>query len=402
MSSSGLPRPLVAALAALQLALTVGWLAYAVSLPPLIAAVGLPRSVTPWVLLRDQALFVVLDLGLAFAAGPLLRVRARAMPLLLPAAALSTVAMLLLPAAAGLGRLALGATLVVWVVATSALRAPIWALFARHVPPARRPLGLALGLAGVGLAAAAAPYAAAAFKAASPLLAFGVSGGLLIAASLALLVAERAAPPSPPPPRPGPWTLGALARLGLVAAGAVALALGAQLHSALRVGALVGAVLPADAAQRTDAFGGAAAAVASVIAGLLGARLPPPLLVLLGACGLSLGCATAGLLSAPLGVAAGVILAAGSVAFSGAAAVESAARSADPGREGLLIGVWSAATAGAAALRLGLVASGVAAKVPGPLVDGGVVLTQVLAGGLFLGLLVSWGRRGFAATRPSG
>src|SRR6185295_312874 len=48
-------------LALLQLAFALTWVAYAAFLPALAAQVGIDGSVVPWILLADQAIFVVCD-----------------------------------------------------------------------------------------------------------------------------------------------------------------------------------------------------------------------------------------------------------------------------------------------------------------------------------------------------
>ncbi|MBP6813822.1 MAG: hypothetical protein KA169_02960, partial [Burkholderiaceae bacterium] len=57
------PAPLSPALVfgGLQLLLGVTWAVYALFLPQLVVAAGLPRSIVPWVLVIDQLVFAVSD-----------------------------------------------------------------------------------------------------------------------------------------------------------------------------------------------------------------------------------------------------------------------------------------------------------------------------------------------------
>lgn len=384
------PFALAVTLAALQLALAVGWLAYAVCLPRLIAEAGLPGSVTPWILLVDQALFSVFDVVLSLAMVSVLRARERAMPLLIPAVLGSALGMLAMPVVSPLGPSALLVALLLWVTCTAALRAPVLVLYARHVPPERHPAGLSVALVGAGLSAALAPLAAEQLKARPPLVGFALSSALLVATVLALTIAERRAPPSPAPPRPGPWTAVELLSVPLVGAGALTLALGAQIHLSLRAGALLGAVLSAQLAQWVLVAAGAAAAVSAEVAGLLAARIPAALLVIAGAVGMvaGVGLAALGEQHGAL-VAGGVVLASAAASAAGVGSMQAAALAGAPARQGLLLGLWSAVGSLAAALRLGLVASGVAGRVPGIVLDLGTLALLAVSGALFFMLLAA-------------
>lgn len=388
-----LPLPLAASLAALQLALAVGWLAYGVCLPPLVAAVGLPATVTPWILLLDQALFAVLDLGLALAMGPVLRARERTMPYVIPAMLLSVLAMLLLPAASTYGPVALVGALLGWVTCSAVLRAPVFLLFVRHVPPDRHPAGLSMALMGSGLAAAVAPFAQVQFKQSSPFSAFVLSSILLVAAGVALLLAERRAPSHPAPSRPAPWTAAELLRLVLVGVGVLALTAGAQIYLVLRVNPQIIAAVGPDLGRWVLATGGAAAAVAAASGGLLSARIPPPVLVVAGAFCLSFGVGLTALEGIPTLVVGGAVLAMGAASLAGAGALQTSALAGDPGRRGLFLGVWSSAGAWANICRLGLVATGAASALPPPALDLGAAALPAISTLAFLLLLFLSRRR---------
>src|SRR3954467_11464318 len=62
--TGGQARPIARAgvvLAVLQFAFALTWIVYAAFLPALAAQVGIARSVVPWILLADQAIFLVCD-----------------------------------------------------------------------------------------------------------------------------------------------------------------------------------------------------------------------------------------------------------------------------------------------------------------------------------------------------
>ena len=196
------PAPLSPALVfgGLQLLLGVTWAVYALFLPQLVVAAGLPRSIVPWVLVIDQLVFAVSD-PWAGAAGD--RAAARARRIGAPVAWLAGgagLAFLLMPLTARPASGAfLGVLLLVWAVGTAALRAPLAALLGRHLPGSDAPNAALIG-AGLALAGVAGGALVPALREVSPYAAFAWAGaGTALVAWLAV-PAERwvlaAAPPA--------------------------------------------------------------------------------------------------------------------------------------------------------------------------------------------------------------
>ncbi|MBK8763620.1 MAG: hypothetical protein IPM01_02910 [Burkholderiaceae bacterium] len=175
----------------LQLLLGVTWAVYALFLPQLVVAAGLPRSIVPWVLVIDQLVFAVSD-PWAGAAGD--RAAARARRIGAPVAWLAGgagLAFLLMPLSAHPGSGAfLGVLLLVWAVGTAALRAPLAALLGRHLPGSDAPNAALIG-AGLALSGVAGGYLVPVLREVSPYVAFAWAGaGTALVAWLAV-PAER-------------------------------------------------------------------------------------------------------------------------------------------------------------------------------------------------------------------
>jgi MFS family permease len=176
----------------LQFLLVLGWTVYAAFVPELLARVGIGKDKAGWLLMADQLLFMVFDVGAGFLADRAFVSYARLGPWLVGISLLSCLAFLLLPEAAALGQpLLLMGLIGLWAATSSALRAPAFALLARHLPPSassRAATGLLLGMA---LAGIVSPYLGTALKGISPTLPFAVSSLSLFAVASGLIVAER-------------------------------------------------------------------------------------------------------------------------------------------------------------------------------------------------------------------
>ncbi|MBP8309428.1 MAG: hypothetical protein KAY46_19290 [Burkholderiaceae bacterium] len=175
----------------LQLVLGLTWAVYALFLPQLVVAAGLPRTIVPWVLVIDQLVFALSD-PWAGAAGD--RAAAQARRIGAPVAWLaggSGLAFLLMPMTAHPASGAfLGVLLLVWAVGTAALRAPLAALLGRYLPGSDAP-NAALISAGLALAGVAGGSLVPALREVSPYVAFAWAGvGTALVAWLAV-PAER-------------------------------------------------------------------------------------------------------------------------------------------------------------------------------------------------------------------
>lgn len=187
-------------LGVVQFFLVLTWTVYAAYLPELLAAAGLGRGKAPWVLLGDQLLFCIFDVAAGLLADRAFRAYARLGPWLLGATLLSCTAFLALPWVSPLLQgtplaswqpaLLLGLT-GLWVATSAALRAPVFALLARHAQPAATPRLAASLLLGMGLAAAISPYLGQILKGVGPALPFALSSLTLLAVAGGLIAAER-------------------------------------------------------------------------------------------------------------------------------------------------------------------------------------------------------------------
>ena len=229
----------------LQLVLGLTWAVYALFLPQLVVAAGLPRSIVPWVLVIDQLVFAVSD-PWAGAAGD--RAAAGARRIGAPVAWLAGgagLAFLLMPLSAHPGSGAfLGVLLLVWAVGTAALRAPLAAQLGRHLPGSDAPNAALIG-AGLALAGVAGGALVPALREVSPYAAFAWAGAgtalvawlavpaerwALAAAPSADRVSAESAESSGPGTRAGSTDPSAGLALPLFAAAAL-LAVGLQFHA---------------------------------------------------------------------------------------------------------------------------------------------------------------------------
>ncbi|WP_373508541.1 MFS transporter [Thiocapsa sp.] len=176
-----------------QFVLVLSWTVYAVFLPDLLASVGIDKRWSSWVLLADQVLFACFDIAAGFAADRAFRVFARFAPVVLATTAVSALAFLLLPWISGWGGgpvVLLGFT-ALWVVTSSALRAPLFGLLARHATKPQAPRLTAIAMLGMGIAMALSPYLGTLLKELDARLPFALSSLSLLLVAGALVVAER-------------------------------------------------------------------------------------------------------------------------------------------------------------------------------------------------------------------
>ena len=184
------PRALY--LAVVQFVFVSTWTIYIVFLPELLQRAGLDKAWLPRIVIADQVLMAIFDLAFGVAAARGLQRYGRIAPLVLGISLVSCLAFLLLPQMAATAPLLLALT-VIWVITSSALRAPLYALLSRHAAtPGRAALAsmMTLGMAGAGMIA---PWLGAQLKPLDPALPFALSSLALAALVLPLAAAERAA-----------------------------------------------------------------------------------------------------------------------------------------------------------------------------------------------------------------
>jgi hypothetical protein len=383
------PVAIAAYLAVVQFFFAIGWIVYVVYLPQLAQQAGMPRHWVPWLLLADQLVFIATDLAVGMASDRAARVLGRIGSVVLAVSLLSTAAFAALPWVAPQGSPALFALVtLVWVITTSALRAPPLTLLGRYVAKPAQPMMVAVTAFGLGLANALAPYLGLHLKGVSPVLPFLLSAGGLALVTLGMVMAERAlsrhaasavtAPPSAVAGPPGPGQVA-----GFLAACVIG-ALAFQWHQSISSGALLlRHATPADLPWLLPVFW-VGFNLCLLPAGLMTRRLGAASTMAIGAELAMLG--TAGAAFAPT---LGLLLAAQAATGAGWALLLCAAFSGalvmgHTGREGVMSGALQATLALAALARIGIVTT----VAPAPAAVIGMAWWPALAFALCAALLV--------------
>jgi MFS family permease len=222
-------------LAVLQLVFTLGWTTYVIYLPKLCAEVGIPPTAVILILMLDQAIFTITDTAMGIAADKIAPFVGRLGVFVGVLTAISCAAFVTLPFVAGTGPGAQGwfiGLILIWVVTSSALRAPPLTLLGKYGARPAIPFLSALAMLGYGLAGAVSPpYLGVVLRNHDPRLPFVISGVVLLVTALALSKVERNLAQAPPVAK----ALAAPAKsLGQVPmffiASMVILSLGYQLH----------------------------------------------------------------------------------------------------------------------------------------------------------------------------
>jgi Major Facilitator Superfamily len=182
-------------LACLQLAYALGWTTYVIYVPKLAAEVGIAPSAVIFMLMLDQAIFTITDTAMGFAADRIAAAYVSRLGTFVGVlAAVTCAAFVALPFVAGAGpaaKAALIGLIVIWSIASSALRAPPLILFSRHCPKPDIPYLSAMLMLGNGVAAALSPYLGVLLRNRDARLPFVLSSLLLLITALALSKAER-------------------------------------------------------------------------------------------------------------------------------------------------------------------------------------------------------------------
>lgn len=365
--------PRLPVLAIAQFFMSLSWVAYAIFLPALAARVGLEKSAVIWLLLVNQIVFMVADLLAGMFSDRAAAMTQRWGSVLGLLTGVSALALLAIPALVGASGAvpALVVPALVWVACSAALRAPLFALVGKH---AGSDTGATVRwlLLGNGVALACAPYLASVLKGTAPLVSFAaISAGLVLCALLVAHSVADAGTPSVATPDGGATAYpNGMALLAAVAAAALAI----QVHNALNAAPLYArGVAAAELHWWMPAFW----------AGFnLALLLPPPMQawppsrrIALFAAGVALALAACVVTALPAPQALLQALAGAAWAWLMCAAFACANAIGRPSRLGLMNGSVHAALAGAAILRLSLVAAGL----PQALGSGIFVLPVVLA-----------------------
>ncbi|MEO8317966.1 MAG: MFS transporter [Bradyrhizobium sp.] len=226
-------------LAVLQLVFTLGWTTYVIYLPKLAAQVGIAPTAVILILMLDQAIFTITDTAMGIAADKIGSFIGRIGMFVGVLTAISCAAFVVLPFVAGTGpgaQVWFIGLILIWVVTSSALRAPPLTLLGKHRARSKIPFLAALAMLGYGLAGAVSPYLGTVLRNEDPRLPFVISGVVLLLTTLALSKVERdiaqQAPAANEPPVPVPAK--ALGRIPIVfIASMLILSLGSQLHASI-------------------------------------------------------------------------------------------------------------------------------------------------------------------------
>lgn len=181
-------------LALLQLFFTLGWTVYVVYLPQLAAKAGIPASAVVVILLIDQAIFTVTDTLMGVASDRMTRIAGRLSQGVIWLTVISCAAFLSFPFLAELGpdaKIFLIVMMAIWVVTSSALRAPPLALLGKFAARPSIPILSCLAMLGYGLAGALSPYLGVVLRDQDPRIPFVVSSVVLLLTALAMSWIER-------------------------------------------------------------------------------------------------------------------------------------------------------------------------------------------------------------------
>ncbi len=179
-------------LATLQFFFMLTWVVYVIYLPGLAGQAGIDKRWVPWILMLDQAIFVVCDWAAGVYADRVASVFGRLGRQVAWVTAFSGAAFLAMPHVAPMGGAAgFLALTVFWSITSSALRAPPLVLLGRHMAQSRQPWLAAMYLLGLGVAAAIAPYLGGALKDVDPRVPFAAASAVLVLVTLGLAAAER-------------------------------------------------------------------------------------------------------------------------------------------------------------------------------------------------------------------
>jgi len=224
-------------LAVLQLIFTLGWTTYVIYLPKLAAQVGIAPGMVILILMLDQAIFTICDTAMGIAADKLAPFVGRLSVFVGILTGISCAAFVALPLVAGTGpgaQIWFIVLILIWVVTSSALRAPPLTLLGKHCARPRVPLMAALTMLGYGLAGAISPYLGLVLRNQDPRLPFLISGVVLLITTLALSKVERDAASQAPVSRKPAVAAKPLSGVPMIfIASMVILSLGYQLHFSL-------------------------------------------------------------------------------------------------------------------------------------------------------------------------
>jgi len=185
------------ALASVQFFFTLGWTVYVIYLPELLKSAGLAAAWLPLLLMADQLIFAVMDIGFGMAADRISEGYRKLARLLVLLTTFSALAFLLLPMLPQASPALLIVVLGIWVVTASVVRVPTLVLLAKRTNAAQQGHLVIWYSAGIALASALSPFFGMLLKGIDPRLPFAISAITLLVAVLALQRASASLAPLP-------------------------------------------------------------------------------------------------------------------------------------------------------------------------------------------------------------
>ena len=387
---AAVPAGIALYMAVVQFLFVTTWTLYVIFLPKLLETAGLPASYTPKILIIDQLIFMVMDIYVGVAADRAQRTLGKIGPLMIGMTLVSCVAFLLIPFFAHLGAVVALGLMLIWVVTSSALRAPPWVLLSKYAAAPSVPRLNTLLLCGLAAGGAVAPYLGITLKNVDPRLPFVLSSLTLLAATAGIVYVEKRlklSPIAPPAVAPAPPEL--VGRTWPFLLGLLLLAAGFQIHFSINTaGQFLKFAKPADLEWLMPLFWvgfGVLMMPGSALCKRYGTMQVMAVSAVIGAVGAYLA-ANAGsldkLIAAQL-VAGGAW---GSMLMCGFTAAMNAGRT---GREGLALGLLFAALAFATLSRIATVLMGIPKQSEYAVLLSWGPVACWLAGALVIGLLAT-------------
>ncbi len=386
--SAAVPAGIALYMAVVQFLFVTTWTIYVIFLPKLLETAGLPASYTPKILIIDQLIFMVMDIYVGVAADRTQRTLGKIGSLMIGMTLVSCVAFLLIPFFAHLGAVVALGLMLIWVVTSSALRAPPWVLLSKYAAAPSVPRLNTMLLCGLAAGGAIAPYLGITLKNVDPRIPFVLSSLTLLAATAGIVYVEKhlkLSPLAPPSATPQPAELAG--RTWPFLLGLLLLAAGFQIHFSINTaGQFLKFAKPADLEWLMPLFWvgfGVLMMPGSALCNRFGTMQVMAVSAVLGAVGAYLA-AHAGsldmLIAAQL-VAGGAW---GSMLMCGFTAAMAAGRT---GREGLALGLLFAALAFATLSRITTVLMGIPKQSEYAALLAWAPVACWLAGALVIGLL---------------
>ncbi len=387
---AAVPAGIALYMAVVQFLFVTTWTLYVIFLPKLLETAGLPASYTLKILIIDQLIFMVMDIYVGVAADRAQRTLGKIGPLMIGMTLVSCVAFLLIPFFAHLGAAVALGLMLIWVVTSSALRAPPWVLLSKYAAAPSVPRLNTMLLCGLAAGGAVAPYLGITLKNVDPRLPFVLSSLTLLAATAGIVYVEKRlklSPIAPPAVAPAPPEL--VGRTWPFLLGLLLLAAGFQIHFSINTaGQFLKFAKPADLEWLMPLFWvgfGVLMMPGSSLCKRYGTMQVMAVSAVIGAVGAYLA-ANAGsldkLIAAQL-VAGGAW---GSMLMCGFTAAMNAGRT---GREGLALGLLFAALAFATLSRIATVLMGIPKQSEYAVLLSWGPVACWLAGALVIGLLAT-------------